>query len=142
MILILLLGCTEIKGSAPLTKKLFQEYYFQIRMSDAGDFELKSPRSKYVVHASGISEKVRVGLDYQEDIPNYVTSRDNSTEMRSSSQRRKIIEGQCRCGNRCQKCLNKTFRSSFTSPPLATDWSRLHLRAGHGILVSGLGIGD
>ena len=48
--------------------------------SDAGDFELKSPRSKYVVHSSGISEKVRVGLEYQADIPNYIASWDNSTE--------------------------------------------------------------
>ena len=49
-------------------------------MSDVGDFELESPRSKYVVHATGISEKVRVGPEYQADIPNYVASRDNSTE--------------------------------------------------------------
>ena len=58
--------------------KSFQDYLCQIKMDDAGDFELESPRSKYVVHASGISEKGRVGLDYQADIPNYVTSRDKT----------------------------------------------------------------
>ena len=49
-------------------------------MSDAGDFELESPRSKYVVHSSGISEKVRVGSEYQADFPNYVTSDEHSNE--------------------------------------------------------------
>ena len=49
-------------------------------MSDAGDFELESPRSKYVVHSSGISEKVRVGSEYQADIPNYVTSGEDNSE--------------------------------------------------------------
>ena len=49
-------------------------------MSEVGDFELVSPRSKYVVHSSGISEKVRVGPEYQAEIPNYVASRDTSTE--------------------------------------------------------------
>ena len=50
-------------------------------MNDAGDFELESPRSKYVVHSSGISEKVRVGSEFQADILNCVTSLEYSTEQ-------------------------------------------------------------
>jgi len=44
------------------------------------DFVIESPRSKYVVHSSGVSEKVRVGSEYQADIPNYVRPRENGNK--------------------------------------------------------------
>jgi len=50
-------------------------------MSDHEDFVLVSPRSKYAVHSSGISEKVRVGSEYQADIPDCMTSSVNRTEV-------------------------------------------------------------
>ena len=56
-----------------LIRSFFQKALHQIKMSDVGDFQLESPRSKYIVHASGISEKVRVGPEYQADIPNSLT---------------------------------------------------------------------
>ena len=44
------------------------------------EFVIESPRSKYVVHSSGVSKKVRVGSEYQADIPNYVRPRENGNK--------------------------------------------------------------
>ena len=44
------------------------------------EFVIVSPRSKYVVHSSGVSEKVRVGSEYQADIPKYVRPRENGNK--------------------------------------------------------------
>ena len=44
------------------------------------DFVIESPRSKYVVHSSGLSEKVRVGSEYQADIPDCIRPRENGNK--------------------------------------------------------------
>ena len=44
------------------------------------DFVIESPRSKYVVHSSGVSEKVRVGSEYQADIPDCIRPRENGNK--------------------------------------------------------------
>ena len=45
------------------------------------DFVIESPRSKYVVHSSGVSEKVRVGSEYQADIPDCIRPRENGNKV-------------------------------------------------------------